>query len=148
MNINQNIYGKVSLGLGAVTLLFILSAQFSPEFHDRKPGTISYLVSNIANVFVTSDPAPVTPDLKPLGLLPLTEQNERNLLIGSAIVFSLFSWVLAFKSLTGYEYTLYPAAAMFSVFGGLVSLNGIVAIVFSIITFVGVWYVQSSRIKS
>ncbi len=148
MNIYQNINGKVSLSFGVITLLFILAAQFLPELNDGQPGTISYLVSNVANVFTISGPAPITPEMKSIGLLPLTEENERYFLVMAAIIFSLFSLVLAFRSLTVFEYTLYPAAAMFSVFSGLASLNGIIAIVFSVIIIAGAWYEQSSRNKS
>lgn len=148
MSIFENINGKFSFGLGVVALLFILGAQFSPQYNDGKPGTVSYISSNIVALFVFSEPPSETPEMKPIGLIPLTEENERYVLISSSIIFSLLSLGLAFKAITGYEFTLYPAAAMFSVFGGLVSINGMLGIVFSVVVFLGAYYVQSKRKQS
>ncbi len=145
MSVFENINGKFSFGLGAAALLIILAAQFSPQYNDGSPGTVSYISSNIAALFDSSEPASANPEMKSIGLFPLTEESERYLLIGSSIIFSLLSSALAIIALTRYEYTLYPAAAMFSVFGGLVSINGLIAMVFAVVIISCAYYVQRKR---
>ncbi len=145
MSVFENINGKVSFGLGVVALIFILAAQFSPHYNDGKPGTVSYISSNVAALFVFSKPRSVTPEMRPIGLFPLTEESEKRFLIGSSIIFSLLSLGLAFKAITIFEFTLYPAAAMFSVLGGLVSINGLLAMIYAVVVFWGTYYVQSKR---
>ena len=145
MSVFENINGKVSFGLGVTALIFILAAQFSPQYNDGKPGAVSYISSNVAALFVFSKPRLDIPEMKPIGLFPLTEESEKRFLIGSSIIFSLLSLGLAFKAIIVFEFTFYPAAAMLSVLGGLVSINGLLAIVFAVVVFLGTYYVQSKR---
>lgn len=145
MWIYENLNGKISLVFGILVLLFFLATQYSSELNDGKPGIVSYIISNSVNVFREKTEAPVIPEMRSIEIFPLSEKSEKNLLVYASLIFSLISLIFAINAIKSYEFTLYPSVAVFAAFGGLVTWNGIAAIIYAVISFTGVWFVQSRK---
>ena len=132
---------------GALALFFVLSTISVQELNDGRPGLVSYFVSNVV-IALTPDKAPITePTMSPIGIFPLTEKQEKRLLVYTSIAFVVLSLLLALVSEKYGEFNLYYAGGVLASFCALVFVSILLTLALIVPTLVALLIFRKSRKK-
>jgi len=143
--IHKNLYGKICMIFGTLALIFTLSTISTNELNDGEPGLVSYLVSNIVSALTPNKEAPKEPIASSLGIFPLSEKDEKHLLVYTSVALVIFSLLLALISEKANEFNLYYAAGVLSSFSALIYLSITLTAVLLTPTLITLWLLRRAN---
>lgn len=133
------------MAFGALALFFVLSTIAAEELNNGQPGIVSYIVSNVTFAVTPNAGVPEEPVMSSVGILPLSEKNEKRLLVFSAIALSLLSLSLALVSERAKEFSLFYASGVVASFCALTFISIYLAFGLVIPVLAGHWLLRKSN---
>ena len=132
----QNLFGIISFVFGVAALIFMLSVKTTSELNDGRTGVVSNLLQNITYAFLEKEPVPIEPQMQAIKSFPLTEREEKIVLISVAVLFCVLSLVFSFFAKIKSEFSFFPALAVLSAFLALSVWSFLAALLYGIIALI------------
>ncbi len=145
--IHLNVNGKVSFVFGALALFFILATMSAHELNDGHPGLVDYIVSNAASALTPENNPSDTPEMSAGGIFPLSEKEEKNILVFVAFGLAFLSLVFSMIAERAKESTLYYGGGVLAAFNALIFISVPVTVVLVVPTLLALWYLHRANGK-